>query len=1058
MFKNLKIRTRLLISFLILSIVPFAVLGVVTLMTFVKSLSGVTYSQLENTREVKKYQIQSFFSEKQKNMKMLMETVSSLQKAAFEKLETIQEIKRAEIEGYFKHILRDVDSIAHNSSVYRAMLDFKTLYDMPGNIDQGMYNYLENIKYAGSLSRFKKDYGYYDLLLVSAEGLIVFSTNREADLGKFISAPPLKNTGISQVFTKALKKASIQDFSIYKPSQNRYMAFAGAPVLDQFGNAVGVIILKFDNDYLNALVQRGHAKGSTENSFLLAVHNDKMIYRSNPENSSDRFGQVFIGKEIFEENNTGKQRIVTILSEKPQIMEYDRIKVGGLNWLLVTVIDLESVIAPKLKNVKEDYFQKFISIYGYFDLLLITPAGDVFYSVAKSPEYRTNLVTGSHAGTSLGKLFHRVSQTGQFAFEDFQPYASRSYKPVAFIAQPVMYGENVELVVVLQLSLETINQVMQERSGMGNTGETYLVGSDMLMRSDSYLDPGGYSVQATFLEPLRKQINTRATQNALAGYSGRELTFNYNRDEVLSAYSPVRVWDETWALVAEIDSREAFYPVRLTIYFFGVIGILGILVISGSSVLIARRISNPIKELKEASEDISKGKMDISLSPEMMSARDEVGQLAKAFNDMAIRLRSIMGDLQLEISERRRTEQELSQLQTLLTNIINSMPSILVGVDISGTIMQWNQQAECETGMVAADAEGKKLEEAYPLLANQMEQIKKAIEQRTVRKDERILVESNGNSTFLDMTIYPLAADGAKGAVIRLDDVTERVRMEEIMVQTEKMMSVGGLAAGMAHEINNPLGIILQGVQNTFRRLSPELRKNKEKADQLGIDLEKVQQYLEDRNINKYLEAMQDAGIRAARIIENMLDFSSNSRATPKNRQNVNNILEDTLLLAMKDFKVDSRFDFRKIKIFKDYEEDLPDILCSKTEIEQVFLNILKNAAQAMHELEQENIEPTITIKTRFNNGLVEIYIEDNGPGMDEKTKKRIFEPFFTTKPTGIGTGLGLSVSYFIITKNHFGKIDVRSVKGKSTLFVISLPVVNEAGGNGSKNEAITAE
>ncbi|MCP4282832.1 MAG: histidine kinase, partial [Gammaproteobacteria bacterium] len=134
------------------------------------------------------------------------------------------------------------------------------------------------------------------------------------------------------------------------------------------------------------------------------------------------------------------------------------------------------------------------------------------------------------------------------------------------------------------------------------------------------------------------------------------------------------------------------------------------------------------------------------------------------------------------------------------------------------------------------------------------------------------------------------------------------------------------------------------------------------------------------------------------------------------------------------------QYDFKTIKIVKEYAEVIPSVPCEDVKIQQVLLNILRNGAQAMQEAKVDN--PTFTLRTyhKPEHGMVCIEIEDNGPGMNETIRKRIFEPFFTTKPVGLGTGLGLSVSYFIINENHNGKISVESEQGKGTRFVICLP------------------
>jgi PAS domain S-box-containing protein len=269
-------------------------------------------------------------------------------------------------------------------------------------------------------------------------------------------------------------------------------------------------------------------------------------------------------------------------------------------------------------------------------------------------------------------------------------------------------------------------------------------------------------------------------------------------------------------------------------------------------------------------------------------------------------------------------------------------------------------------------------------------------------------------------------------------DVTERIRMQETMVQTEKMLSVGGLAAGMAHEINNPLGGMLQSAQVIGRRLNPGGRANQEAAARAGCSMEAISAYAGDRGILVLLDNIREAGGKAARIVSNMLEFSRKSGDGHEN-VDVNLLLEKAVELCLSDYDLQKSYDFRKIEIVRRYDPQLGLIPCSPVQIEQVVLNLLRNAAQAMAGLEPGKPR-VITLSTRRDPAEAVIEIGDTGPGMDESVRGRVFEPFYTTKGTGVGTGLGLSVSYFIVAQNHGGTIRVRSAPGEGATFTIALP------------------
>ncbi|GFM38443.1 PAS domain S-box protein [Desulfovibrio psychrotolerans] len=300
-----------------------------------------------------------------------------------------------------------------------------------------------------------------------------------------------------------------------------------------------------------------------------------------------------------------------------------------------------------------------------------------------------------------------------------------------------------------------------------------------------------------------------------------------------------------------------------------------------------------------------------------------------------------------------------------------------------------------------------------------------------------------------------------------LRDISERKQMQELMVQNEKMISVGGLAAGMAHEINNPLGGILQGVQNISRRLSGDVDANRKAAEEAGCGLETVQAYMRLRRIDRMLEGIRECGQRAADIVSNMLNFSRKSETSHALRS-LPDMAERAIALTQADYDLNTRYDFRNIEILREYAPNLPRVECSEMEIVQVLFNLIRNAAQAIARRElpagqaewaewagrveragqvkpaghtRQAVQGRISIRLTEQDGHLLASISDNGPGMDEETRRRVFEPFFTTKPPGEGTGLGLSVCYLIVHRNHRGDISVESAPGKGATFHVRLPL-----------------
>lgn len=379
------------------------------------------------------------------------------------------------------------------------------------------------------------------------------------------------------------------------------------------------------------------------------------------------------------------------------------------------------------------------------------------------------------------------------------------------------------------------------------------------------------------------------------------------------------------------------------------------------------------------------------------------------------------------------------QLKKSLGDILDTLPSIIARVNSEGRVDLVNRRFEQFSGISSDSAYGMALESLIPHFTTQLQQIPEVIARQTPVNIANIQHRNGKELHYYSLQIYPLNGDASDMAVVRIDDITEHVRIEEIMMQTEKMMMVGGLAAGMAHEINNPLGIILQNAENIERRFSQTLPANAKTADELGVSLELVRAYLEKRSIFQFVSYIRDAAIRASGIITNLLHYSRQSESYFETIT-LSTVIDRVLELASTDYAMKKQYDFRRIELVREYAAEMPPVTITVPEVEQVFLNIIKNAAQAMSE-DDFRCQPRITVRTSVDNNMAVITFEDNGPGMDEATRSRIFEPFFSTKDVGIGTGLGLSVAYAIITKGHGGSIEVRSQVGHGSCFTIKLPI-----------------
>jgi two-component system NtrC family sensor kinase len=257
-------------------------------------------------------------------------------------------------------------------------------------------------------------------------------------------------------------------------------------------------------------------------------------------------------------------------------------------------------------------------------------------------------------------------------------------------------------------------------------------------------------------------------------------------------------------------------------------------------------------------------------------------------------------------------------------------------------------------------------------------------------------------------SVTPLVDKGGSsvGRLLLIDDVTQREQLEEQLLQTEKLTSLGLLAAGVAHEVNTPLAVISNYIQMLAKQLPG------------------------DDSRQKIIDKIVKQTFRASEIMNNLLNFSRTGAAEFA-EVNLNDLLEETLSLVAHPFRTS------RVTVLKTLGIDLPPVLGSANRLQQVFLNLFMNARDAMPN------GGMVEIRTGAQNGSVEVEVTDTGLGIPRDILNRIFDPFFTTKSIGRGTGLGLSVSYGIV-KEHNGTIDVRSTPGKGTSFRLEFPAVKK--------------
>jgi PAS domain S-box-containing protein len=306
-----------------------------------------------------------------------------------------------------------------------------------------------------------------------------------------------------------------------------------------------------------------------------------------------------------------------------------------------------------------------------------------------------------------------------------------------------------------------------------------------------------------------------------------------------------------------------------------------------------------------------------------------------------------------------------------------------------------------------------------------------SIELEAVKSDSTII------QIQLDATLSRYGNDEIQHTHCIFIDVTGQNKIQELILQSEKLSTIAGLAAGIAHEINTPLSGIMQSAQLIEMFVDPDNEESHKVAREYGVDLWKFRDYSKHQELGYFINGIRTAALAASEIIRNLLEFS---RPGTKEWELIcfKRLIGQVINLIQSDYDLKKKYNVINVIFDVEHDAKLPSVYCVAVEIEQVFFNIIKNSVHAMGKAGTEN--PRVLIRTSFRKNMVRIEIEDNGPGIERKTARHVFDPFFTTKAPGEGTGLGLSISHTIVTGKHQGALWVDLAYKEGTRFIVEIP------------------
>ncbi len=645
----------------------------------------------------------------------------------------------------------------------------------------------------------------------------------------------------------------------------------------------------------------------------------------------------------------------------------------------------------------------------YYDIFLFDKSGNLIYTILKEPDFATNVISGEWADSSAGDAFRAARDNpkeGRISFSDFEAYAPNNGAPASFISTPLLDEQgHLQGVLAFKISIAKLDAIMQQRSGLGQSGETYLVGSDHLMRSGSR-----FGTDFTILET---KVETEQVQHALNGGSGLMFGLDYRQVPVVAAYRPITHLGVTWAIIAEIDYAEVYASVvslRRDIILYSMFGIV---FVAGFGFFVGKNISRSISEITNAMVQLAQGDKSTSIPGKMR--QDEIGSIATAvqvFKDNAIRNKvHDAADIRSIIT--------MTDAQGIVTFVNDNF------VRISGYSRE--EIVGKTHAVVKSDAHPAKFyEKLWGEIANGHSW------HGVIQNKNR-----NGESYWVDTSIVP--DKDAEGVITGYTSV----RTDISAIVKAKNQARDAKAANqakseflsmMSHELRTPMNAILGSAQ---------LLKT--------TDLSEEQ--------DEHVKTMLDGGEILITVLNDVLDFSK----IEAGKLDINPIDINVVdLVQQLDRLWRHEAEEAGLELVCSTHEDVPAFInIDGTRLRQILYNLISNAIKFT---EKGKVGLTVSLVNQEDGvARLQFEISDTGVGISEEAQSRLFKAFeqadgSTTRRFG-GTGLGLAISRKL-ARLMGGDIHVKSVEGEGTSFLIELdaPVVAKFETPSEEDEDATSE
>jgi len=904
MINSLKVKFTLL--FIFLGVIPSIIVGVISTMNSSLDVTNKVYSQLTAINQIKKQAIESYFSERQSDMEVLINIADNMQNQVFTKLSAINQLKKSHVIDYLNNSKIQLERLSKDKQTQQA-------------IDELVSNFSNKNKWQTLLNKYDTSYkpllsylGWYDFFIISTNGTIIYSVTRESDLGQIIPKD-LDNSSFNQAFSSAQQSTTsniqVSDFKPYGPNGGDPAAFTIKPVISN-GKRIGYIAYQQPIDKINSILTNKNGMGETGESYLVGQDNlmrsdyylnlNELSVKTSFANNN-KVETVAVKSALNGEDGVS---IITNYNNNSVASSWDYIDIGNdIRWAIISEISIAEAFNPKISG-NVDFYQSYIEKYGYYDLFLISPNGHIFYTVTRENDFNTNILTGKYANSNLGKLINNVSVSKQYGFVDFASYEPSHGDPAAFIGQPLLNktGDPV-FYVALQLPLEGVQSIMGIREGMGETGESYLVGSDLKMRSNSFLDPEGRTVKSSFAGSVAENgVDTDAVKRALAGEKGTDIIIDYNDRPVLSSFDQISFGDFNWAILSEIDEPEAFASIRSNSIFmiFLMVGIAVMVVLIG--VYIAKRTAAPITEIANVAQQVANGDLTMKVKK---TANDEVGDLQEAIGNMIVNLSKMAKNISEIAFQQASTSEELAAITTQTSSTVSEQQTIFghiaAAIHEMGATVNDVAQSTTTTASAVDNIQNKvnnsssKLDETYRSIVNMAEQIQQS--EHNVQK-----VRTDFDQVAHVLEVIKAIADQTN--LLALNAAIEAARAGDqgrgFAVVADEVRQLAQRTQDSTKEIDNMINTIMIGANSSVEVMASSVVQANSVQKHAKEVMELIQMIAGDMNEISSLSAQiatasEEQSVVVDEILQNVETLNSGITET---NQATDNIAESSVELA----------------------------------------------------------------------------------------------------------------------------------------------------------------